>query len=131
MILGGFNLGLGVVSLNLNNLLQLEVTVGNNGGILGLEIPDFPSDFGSDSNPMAFRVEGQSSDGGLSVVDGERLLNIAEIEDSNLKVLTTGHNEVSSGGHGQSVNVGIMGSEGVLDVESLVVPDLEVSVPSD
>ena len=60
-----------------------------------------------------------------------RLLNITEIEDSNLLVLSSGYDEVSSGGNSDGVDASIMHLDAVLDVEGLVVPDFEVSVPSD
>ena len=59
------------------------------------------------------------------------LLNIAEVEDSDLLVLASGHNEVSSGRDGDSVDASVVHLDAILDVEGLVVPDLEVSVPSD
>ena len=119
----GFSLGL--------NLLELVVSVSNSGGIFRFEVPDFPSEFGSDGNPMASRVESQAGDGGFHVMSGVRFFNIAEVENSNFKIFSTSDDEVSSRRNSDGIDVGIMSSEAVLNVESLVVPDFKVSVPSD
>ena len=111
--------------------LKFEASFGNDGGVFGLEVPDLPSDFSSDSNPVAPRVEGKAVDGWSGVVAGGGLFDIAEVENENFLVFSSSHNEVSSGGDGDGVDVGIVNSDAVLDAESLVVPDLEVSVPSD
>jgi len=111
--------------------LELEAALAHHGRVLGLEVPDLPSDFSSDRDPVAPGVEGEAVDRGTGIVGGGGLLHITEIEDSDLFVLSTGDDEVSSGGDGDGVDAAIMDSDAVLDVEGLVVPDLEVSVPSD
>lgn len=62
---------------------------------------------------------------------GSWLLDITEVENSNLLVFSSSNNEVSSGRDGDGVDAAVVHSDAVLDVEGLVVPDLEVSVPSD
>ncbi len=59
------------------------------------------------------------------------LFNIREIEDSNFLVFSSSYNEVSSGRNSDGVDGAVMYLDAVLDVEGLVVPDLEISVPSD
>lgn len=115
----------------MDDLLEFVLSVGNDGGVLGLEVPYLPAGFGSDGDPVAFGVEGQSSDGGLGVVNWLSLFNIAEVKNSDFQVLSTSHNEVSSGGDSKGINVGVVSLEGVLNAESLVVPDLKISIPSD
>ena len=61
----------------------------------------------------------------------KNLVDVAEVEDLDLLVLSTGHDEVTLGGDGESVDASVVGLEAVLDAEALVVPDLEVSIPSD
>lgn len=61
---------------------------------------------------------------------GSGLFNIAEVENSNLLVLSSSDDEVSTGRNSDSVDGAIMNTDAVLDVEGLVVPDLEVAVPS-
>jgi hypothetical protein len=50
---------------------------------------------------------------------------------SDLFDLSSSYNEVSSRGDGDSLDISIVDMDSVLDVEGLVIPDLEVSVPSD
>ena len=59
------------------------------------------------------------------------LFDVAEVEHTDLLVLSTSDDKVSTGGDSDSVDAAIMDSDGILDVEGLVVPDLEVTVPSD
>ena len=58
------------------------------------------------------------------------VLAVIEVPDSDLAVLSSGDDEGSLGRGGQSVDVSVVGSEGVLDLEGLRVPDFESSVPS-
>ena len=58
------------------------------------------------------------------------LLNITEVENSNFLVFSSSNNEVSSGRDSDGIDASVMHSNAVLYVEGLVVPDLEVSVPS-
>jgi len=127
-----------LVSLGLLGLLflkgllsfKLEASFSNDGGVLGFEVPNLPSYFSSDSDPVASGIESEAVNRRSGIVAGSGLLNITEVKDIDLLVLSTGDDEVSSGGDGNSVDVGVMDSQAVLDAESLVVPDLEVSVPS-
>lgn len=61
---------------------------------------------------------------------GGWLFDIAEIENFDFLVLSTSNDKVSSGGDGDSVDAAVMNLNAILNVESLVVPDLQVSVPS-
>lgn len=127
-------LGLGLLGLLLLKSLlsfKLEASFSDDGGILGLKVPDLPSDLSTDSDPVASGVEGEAVDGGSSIVARGGLLNIAEVKNFNLLVLSSGDNEVSSGGDGDGIDGSIVNFNAVLDVEGLVVPDLEVTVPSD
>jgi hypothetical protein len=62
-------------------------------------------------------------------VAGSGFLNITETEDSDLLVLSSCHNEVSSREMAMALMVPSC-MDAVLDVEGMVAPDLEVSVPS-
>ena len=109
---------------------KFEASFSNDWGVLGFEVPDLPSDFGSNSNPMASWVEGKAVDGGTSNMGTSRFFDITEVEDKNSLIFSSGNNEVSSGGDGDSIDVGIMNLDAVLDVEGLVIPDFKISVPS-
>lgn len=111
------------VRFGLDDFLKFEFTVGDDGQVLGLEVPNLPSDFGTDGDPVAFRVEGQSGDGSFSVMDRLWFFNIAEVENSNFQILATSDDEVSSGRNSQSINIGVVSLERVLNAEGLVVPD--------
>ena len=127
-------IGLDLLGLLLFKVLlsfELEVALSDNGGILGFEIPDLPSDLSSDGDPVAAGVEGEAVDGGSCIMDWGGLFNITEVEDSDFLVLSTGDDEVSSGGDGDGIDAAVMDLDAVLDVEGLVVPDLAVSVPTD
>lgn len=60
-----------------------------------------------------------------------KLLNVTEVENTNFLVFSTCHNKVSSGRDSDGIDASIMNRNAVLNVESLVVPDLKVAVPSD
>lgn len=127
-------LSLGLLGLLLFKSLlafELEASFSNDGSVLGLEVPDLPSDFGSDSDPMASRVESKTVDGRSGIVAGSGFFNITEVKNIDFFVLSTGDDEVTSGGDGDGVDVGVVNLDAVLDAESLVVPDFKVSVPSD
>ena len=111
------------VRFGLDDFLKFEFTVGDDGQVLGLEVPNLPSDFGTDGDPVAFRVEGQSGDGSFSVMDRLWFFNIAEVENSNFQIFATSDDEVSSGRNSQSINIGVVSLERVLNAEGLVVPD--------
>lgn len=122
---------LGLLLLEVLLALQLEVALSDDWRVLGLEVPDLPSDLSSDGDPVAPWVEGEAVDGCSGVVAGCGLLDIAEVEHSDLLVLSSGDDEVSSGGDGDCVDASVVHADAVLDVEGLVVPDLEVAVPAD
>lgn len=42
--------------------LQLEASLTNHGGVLGLEVPNLPSSFSTNGNPVASGVEGETVD---------------------------------------------------------------------
>lgn len=109
---------------------QLEVSFSDHGGILGLEVPNLPSDLSSDSDPVASGVEGKAVDGSTGVVGGSGLFDIAEIKDFDFLVFSTSDDEVSSGGDSDGVDTAIMNLDAILDVEGLVVPDFKIAVPS-
>ena len=110
--------------------LKFETSFSNDRGIFGFKIPNLPSNFSSNSNPVTSGVEGKAVDRWSGVVAGCGFFNIAEIKNKNFLVFSSSHNEISSGGDSDSVDIGIMNSDAILDAEGLVVPDLEISVPS-
>jgi len=110
--------------------LEIEVSLSNDRGILGLKVPDFPADLCSNSDPMATRVEGQAVDGGSSIMARGRLLDITEVKHLHFFVLSSSNNEVSSRRDSDSIDTAFMDFNTVLNVEGLVVPDFEVAVPS-
>ena len=62
---------------------------------------------------------------------GGGFLDITEVKDFDFLVLSTGDDEVSSGGDGDGIDAAVMDLDRILDGESLVVPDLKISVPAD
>ena len=79
---------------------------------------------------MAAGVESEAVNWCSSIVLRSGLFDIAEIKDSDLLVLSTSNNEVSSRRDSYCVDGTIMNLDTVLNVEGLVVPDLEVAVPA-
>lgn len=122
---------LGLLLLEVLLALQLKVTLTNNGGVLGFEVPDLPSDLSTDSDPVTAGIKSKAVNGGSSIVTGSGLLNVAEVEDADLLVLSTGDDEVASGGNSDGIDAAVVDLDAVLDVEGLVVPDLKVAVPAD
>ena len=110
---------------------EFEASFTDDGSILGLKVPDLPSDLSADSNPMTPGVESEAVDGGSSIELQIELLDITEIEDSDLLVLATSYNKVAPRRDSDGIDVGIMHRHTVLNIEGLVVPDLEITVPSD
>ena len=109
---------------------KFEVSFSNHWSILSFEVPNLPSSFSSNCNPVASRVEGEAVNWRSSIVAWSRLLNITEIKDSHFLIFSSSNNEVSSGWDSDSINASVVHSDAVLDVEGLVVPDLKISVPS-
>jgi hypothetical protein len=73
---------------------------------------------------VASWVESESVDGCSSIVAGSGLLNVTEVKNSDLFVLSSCHNEVSSRRDGDGVDGSVVDMDAVLDVKGLVVPDL-------
>lgn len=128
MVFGWFHLF--TFSLSLNHLLKFEFSIGNGWSIFWFEIPNSPSNFSSNSNPMRFWVESNSCNGSRSIKRWILFLNISEIINSNLLILSTCDNEITSGRNSQTINVSLVSLEAILDVESLVVPYLKISIPT-
>ena len=122
---------LGILFLVALLSLKFEASLANDWSILGLEVPNLPADFCSNGDPMAPGVEGETVDRRASIVAGSWFFDITEVKNPNLLIFSSSDNEVSSGGDGDSVDAAVVHLDAVLDVESLVVPDLEVAVPAD
>ena len=63
-------------------------------------------------------------------MDWLSLFNITEVKNSDFQILAAGDDVVSSRRNSQGVDVSIMSLERVLDAEGLVVPNFEISIPS-
>ena len=116
--------------LSLSHFLQLEFSISNDWSILWFEVPNSPSDFGSNGNPMAFWVEGDRGNGSRSIVNWVFFFDIGEFINFDLLIFSTCNDEVTLWRNSKAVNVGIMGSEAILNVEGLIVPNFKISVPS-
>lgn len=78
---------------------------------------------------MQFGVEGDLEDGGSGFEFSGGVLEVFDVPDVQFLVFSSGSDVFSVGGNGDSVDVGVVGLEGVLDLD-VGVPDFESSVPS-
>ena len=110
---------------------KFVLSFSNDGVVLGFEVPNLPSVFSTNGDPWGSWVEGEAVNWGSSIVRWGWLFNIGEVENSDFLVFSTGDDEVTSWWNGNGVDVRVVSSEWVLNVEGLVVPDFKISVPSD
>ena len=116
--------------LSLSHLLQFEISVSNDGSVLWFEIPNSPSSFSSDGNPMAFWVKSDCCNWSRCIVNNSVFFDISEFKDFDLLILSACDNEVTFGRNGKAVDVSIMSFEVILNVEGLIVPNFQISIPS-
>ncbi len=109
---------------------KFEVSFSNDRGVLSFEVPNLPSNFSTNSNPVASRIKSKTIDWWSSIMAWSWLLNITKVENSNFFVFSSSNDEVSSWRDSDGIDTSVMHSNAIFNVESLVVPDLEVSVPS-
>jgi len=109
--------------------LKLKVYISNDSIVLGLEVPDFPSNFSSNCNPVTAKVESKTVNWCSSILLRSGFLNITKIKNSDLLVISTSNNK-SFLRERQSycVDGGIMNLDTVFNAEGMAVSNFEVAV---
>lgn len=116
---------------SLGHLLFLgegEVSVGL--VFVGHQIPDLDSVFGGDADPLQFGVEKDLVDFSFGVHFSDGFFEVGDVPEVQDLVFSSGGQVLGVGGDGDSVDLSVVGLEGVSDLE-VGVPDLQSSVPSD
>jgi hypothetical protein len=110
--------------------LKFKVSFSNHWSVFSFEVPNLPSNFSSNSDPVASRVEGKAVNWRSGIMAWSRLLNITEIKDSDFLIFSSCHNKVSSRRNSDSINASVVDFDAVLNVECLVIPDFKIAIPS-
>jgi hypothetical protein len=123
---------LGVLGLSGVLVLDDGFSLDNADGSLGLthEVVDLNTLIGADGDPLELGVEGDLVDGGTSVELARGEGEVEDIPDEEFFILATGGEVLAVGGDREGVHVGLVGLEGVSDLE-VGVPNLESAIPAD
>ena len=79
---------------------------------------------------MAFWVKSDCCNWSRCIVNNSVFFDISEFKDFDLLILSACDNEVTFGRNGKAVDVSIMSFEVILNVEGLIVPNFQISIPS-
>lgn len=110
---------------------NLEISLSNNWRVFSFEVPNLISNFSSNSNPMASRIESKAVNRWSCIMTWGWFFYVRKIKNSNFFIFSSSYNKVSSWWDSDGIDTSVMNLNTILNIEGLVIPDLKISVPSD